>query len=191
MNNSISLWNPSTSTFFSLTAGTATRTTAMERKTFTTQRSRSTWTASQRVCPTSRPPPQPQSALRPPSHRCSPTSLILKTSAWMVSRTMPQRCSASRRHLHSATSAPTTPTRCTRTRKPDTKPHIAVDVASMLPHRCFGFYHSRSAEAENAPRAVWIASLLHQCRSKCQGREGGKKRLFWQTSTSGHVRIEV
>lgn len=95
-------------------AGTVTRTTATGRKIFTTQRSRWTWTASQRGCPTSRPPPQPRSALRPPSHRRSPTSLILKTSMWTVSRTMPRCCSASQLPLHSATSAPTTPIRYAR-----------------------------------------------------------------------------
>lgn len=163
MINSISLWNPNKSTSFSLTAGTATRTTAMERKTSTTQRSRSTWTASQRVCPTSRPPPQPQSALRPPSHRCSPTSLILKTSAWMVSRTMPQRCSASRRHLHSATSAPTTPTRCARARHPrhetaDSRWRSSGAAAQMfwfLPHEiCRGWKSSEGSLNYFPPTSV-------------------------------------
>lgn len=147
--------------FFSPAAGTMTRTTAMERKTFTTQRSRSTWTVWRRVCPTSRPPPQPRLALHLPSHHRSPTSLILKTSMWMVSRTTPQRCSASQLPLHSATSAPTTPTRYTRARNLDTELQItgagaAVQMLRFLPcEMCRGRKISEGSLNYFTPTSVW------------------------------------
>lgn len=177
-----------TLTAFSPAAGTVTRTTAMERKTFTTQRSRSTWTASQRVCPTSRPPPQPQSALHLRSHHRSPPSLILTTSMWMVCRTMPRCYSASQLPLHSVTSAPTTPTRYTRSR--NLWHHIEITGADAVVQMlrflvceiCRGRKSSEGSLNFFTPTSMW---------EQVSGKGRRKKTLFWQTSTSGLIRIEV